>query len=236
MTNLCRKLEWDSQFFGYQIARVEIDRLDKPALAGVLKWCKEQGIQCLYFLGTPEDDVTVRLVESAGFHFVDIRLEFNWKTESIAAASASIREFREDDLAVLQQIAGQNFSNTRFNFDEHFSSNDVGELYRVWVTKSCQNESHKVFVATKDGEISGFITCQFDSDEVGRIGLIALRDDHQGKGYGRQLVQAAQRFFFLSDTREVKVVTQGRNISAQRLYQSCDFRSNKLGLWYHKWF
>jgi hypothetical protein len=32
------------------------------------------------------------------------------------------------------------------------------------------------------------------------------------------------------------VVTQGNNLAAQRLYQTCGFLSRDLQLWYHKWY
>lgn len=229
-------LEWDSQFFGHRIARIEQNRLDRPDLEKSLSWCAEQGIECLYFLSAPDDDDTVRLVEEAGFHFVDIRVELDWKAIAVSQQPNIIREFQESDLSELQKIASQNFANTRFGFDSHFESGRTAELYKTWLTGSCQDDSHTVFVAMNGNDIAGFITCQFDSARVGRIGLIALKSEAQGKGYGKQLVQAAQHFFFSAGAREVQVVTQGRNISAQRLYQSCSFRTCQLGLWYHKWF
>ena len=236
MTNICRTLEWDSQFFGHRIARVEQNWLDRQSLEKSLSWCAEQGIECLYFLSAADDDVTVELVEAAGFHFVDVRVELNWKAVAVSQPPNFIREFQRNDLAELQQIASQQFAGTRFSFDRHFGPDQIAELYKIWVTGSCQNDSHKVFVAANGSDIAGFITCQFDSARVGRIGLIALKSEAQGKGFGRQLVQASQHFFFSSGAEEVRVVTQGRKITAQRLYQSRGFRMCQLGLWYHKWF
>ena len=34
----------------------------------------------------------------------------------------------------------------------------------------------------------------------------------------------------------MKVVTQGRNIAGQRLYQRCGFLTRSVELWYHKWY
>jgi ribosomal protein S18 acetylase RimI-like enzyme len=35
---------------------------------------------------------------------------------------------------------------------------------------------------------------------------------------------------------KVNVVTQGRNVRAQRLYQKSGFATDSVMLWYHKWF
>jgi dTDP-4-amino-4,6-dideoxy-D-galactose acyltransferase len=237
MSELCRQLEWDSNFFGRRIARIENDRLTTQSLDDVLAWCLEQGTECLYFLCSSEDDQSVALVESAGFHLVDVRIELNWKAlPSTVTLATAIREFQETDLERLQMIASHSYANTRFSYDNRFSPDRVAELYREWLTGSCRNASHKVFVAENQNVPVGFITCQFDNAEVGRIGLLGVGSEAQGKGYGLQLVQTAQQFFNLTGAREVRVVTQGRNIAAQRLYQSCGFRTCKIGLWYHKWF
>jgi ribosomal protein S18 acetylase RimI-like enzyme len=35
--------------------------------------------------------------------------------------------------------------------------------------------------------------------------------------------------------QRVSVVTQGRNVAAQKLYQSCGFTTCSVQLWYHWW-
>lgn len=237
MDKICQHLEWDSQFFGYNIARINDLRVSSTTLNQAITWSVEQGIECLYFLCSAEDRTSVKLAESAGFHLVDVRVELNWRVESLSDNPAdAVRGFQESDLTALQQIASQVYTNTRFSFDEHFSAEQVSELYKEWLTGSCRNSLHKVFVAIAPNGIAGFITCQFDSAEVGRIGLLGLQSDVQGQGYGQQLVREAQRFFRAAGVREARVVTQGRNVAAQRLYQSCSFRTTKVNLWYHKWF
>lgn len=239
MTDLCQLLEWDSRFFGRRIARVEKNHLDHHQLEEVLLWCKEKGIECLYFLCSPNDDESVTLAESAGFHLVDVRVELNWKTQSVELSSNAIRPYEEKDLPELQQIASQVYTDTRFHFDKKFDADKASELYQEWITKSCQSQTVRVFVVAAESGVAGFVTCEFDNavtKQIGRIGLLGIKSEAQGKAYGRQLVRAAQDYFHSSGTVEVRVVTQGRNIAAQRLYQACDFRSYKLGLWYHKWF
>jgi ribosomal protein S18 acetylase RimI-like enzyme len=55
-------------------------------------------------------------------------------------------------------------------------------------------------------------------------------------GIGTLVVRAAQEYFHRKGVEEVSVVTQGRNIGAQRLYQKCGFLTGSVGYWFHRWF
>jgi ribosomal protein S18 acetylase RimI-like enzyme len=49
------------------------------------------------------------------------------------------------------------------------------------------------------------------------------------------LTEAALAWFCAQGLQRAQVVTQGRNIAAQRLYQKCGFRTGEIALWYHRW-
>jgi hypothetical protein len=36
--------------------------------------------------------------------------------------------------------------------------------------------------------------------------------------------------------RTATVVTQGRNVAAQRTYQGAGYRTSRTSLWFHRWF
>ena len=46
----------------------------------------------------------------------------------------------------------------------------------------------------------------------------------------------AARWFEQEDAEKIRVVTQGRNVAAQRLYQKCGFASSSMEIWFHRWF
>ena len=50
------------------------------------------------------------------------------------------------------------------------------------------------------------------------------------------LIAAAMEWFGTEGALEVDVVTQGRNLAAQRLYQRNGFVTRRFELLYHKWF
>jgi GNAT superfamily N-acetyltransferase len=80
------------------------------------------------------------------------------------------------------------------------------------------------------------VSCVKASLNHGRIGLVGVAPGYQGKGVGKGLVQRALQWCVEQDFPRVEVVTQGRNLQAQRLYQSCGFQIERTELWYHKWF
>ncbi len=43
----CTYLDWDSDFFGVRIARVNASRLSEETVAPILAWCAAQAIDCL---------------------------------------------------------------------------------------------------------------------------------------------------------------------------------------------
>jgi dTDP-4-amino-4,6-dideoxy-D-galactose acyltransferase len=50
------------------------------------------------------------------------------------------------------------------------------------------------------------------------------------------LVDQALAWFAQQKVTRVQVVTQGRNILAQRMYQRSGFVTHTVKLWYHRWF
>ena len=235
----CRLLEWDSSFFGHRIAVVESKYLTSLQVKDALDWCRNNRIRCLYFLSAPDDDRSVYEAESNGFHLVDLRVELLWRkppSDIKASFNAEVRPLGKGDRETLLEIAQSAHPSTRFYFDKHFTTKQASSLYRTWLAKACDDEAQQVFVSDKDGEVVGYVTCHLESDRQGSIGLIGVSSKARGSGVGSSLVMGALQHFTSHEITEVRVVTQGRNLVAQKLYQNCGFRTNQIYMWYHKWF
>ena len=233
--SVCRFLEWDSEFFGYRIARLQESRLTEETLARALAWCREQRIDCLYFLADP-DPATIELAEATRFHLVDVRvtLEAHPRNASTPDKQAPIRPWTPADISRLRSIAGACHLGSRFYRDGHFSSERCGDLYSTWIEQSCGAEGTQVFVAEVAGKAAGYISCHTRGQE-GSIGLLGVADEARDRGLGRNLVLQALAWFRDQNTDLVTVVTQGDNIASQRLYQKAGFIARSQQLWYHYW-
>ena len=238
-STLCRILTWDSDFFGVRVARVLPTQLDAGEMMQVLEWCNAQGVQLLYLLVDADATPTVRLAEDHRFRFVDIRVLYTYaiQRQPLPPPQPNVRMMQTEDAPRLQQIARESFQDGRFYHDPHLTRDQADAFYETWVVNSFHGYADAVLVAEVDGRAQGMVTCHVDTEaRVGHIGLIGIHHSARGQGLGRQLTWASVRYFAERDAQAAHVVTQGRNIPAQRLYQSCGFRTQSVQLWYHRWF
>lgn len=241
----CVVLEWDSAFWGFPVARLQGESLAPESMAGIDNWCRQHAIACLFFLATFDDPVTVHTAEGAGFGLTDARVTFG-RTPAQLASSAPpegsqgpiIRPNIESDIEPLQRIAAVSHRDSRFYFDLHFPRHTCELLYERWIALSCAGYADHVLVADEDGAAVGYITCHRPAggEQAGRIGLVGVASHARGHGVGTRLVLHALDWFARQQVETVTVVTQGRNISAQVLYQRCGFVTRSHELWYHKWY
>ena len=239
-TAICEYLEWDSQFFGRRIARANISCLTISSAAEIESWCGAHKIECLYFLASLSDHETVKIAAEKMFRLVDVRvtldLNMNWANANIDTSRPSVRNAVESDIPALRAIARTAHRDSRFYYDEKFPTHLCDKLYETWIETSFHGWSAKVFVAGEGKDIAGYLTCHLPDRSIGQIGLVGVASNAQGKGTGSDLVSQAVGWFAQEGVEKVSVVTQGRNVRAQRLYQRCGFVTRSVELWFHRWF
>lgn len=241
-TELCQLLEWDSQFFGRTIGRINGHRLTPYDIAAINTWCADHAIECLYFLADSDHAETVRLAEDNGFRLVDMRVTLqcritDWQARSVSERprEGCVRPALPSDLPVLQAIARRSHTDSRFYFDGCFPLETCGALYEMWITRGFEGQADHVLVAELEGEPVGYFSC-LKRGTQGQVGLVGMSEQAHGRGLGQYLTHEAMQWFSDHGVESVEVVTQGRNIAAQRLYQRCGFLVRSVQLWYHKWF
>jgi dTDP-4-amino-4,6-dideoxy-D-galactose acyltransferase len=237
----CTFLEWDSQFFGVRIARVNGAHMDAARRAAVKAWAQEQNIACVYFLADSTDPVTVRTTEEGDFRLQDVRITLGLARPADPAPlteTPAIRPARAADADILRETARHAYIHSRFYNDPHFTEEQCASLYDVWLTRSITDPTYadQTFVADVNGEPAGYIALHLNrSIKQGTIGLVGVAETARGQAFGQILVQHALSWFWDQGMESAQVTTQGRNIGGQRLYQRCGFLTQSLFLWYHWW-
>jgi dTDP-4-amino-4,6-dideoxy-D-galactose acyltransferase len=240
----CEYLAWDSDFFGLRLGRIRSGTLHSEQVSQIDAWANENGIQGLYLLSRSDDPKVIRTAEKHGFQLVDIRLtlaceRFDGTREVHGCHSeGSIRLAKATDIPALQLIARSAHSDSRFFNDRHFSRERAEALYSTWIEKDCLGRAERVLVAASpQDEPMGYVSCHFDTAAgAGQIGLVGVAAKFRGNGIGSRLVLSSLDWFAKGGAKTVRVVTQGSNRSAQRLYQRCGFLTDQVQLWYHKWY
>jgi dTDP-4-amino-4,6-dideoxy-D-galactose acyltransferase len=237
-------LRWDSDFFEIPIGRIRLSRLDDRQVISLLAEAQSQGLRCLYFEADPDDAVTVAAVERHNFHLVDVRVVLEHPFDHHPAPipryplppELIISPPRQSELPRLQDISAQIGLTSRFHFDKHFAAGEGERLYRLWIENACQHFADIVLIArwSQTGEAVGLITCT-RQENIAHIQLAGVHLDHRQRGVGTGLVQAALDWAKDQEAHCMQVVTQARNVPAQRLYQQLGFFTRSMTLYYHKW-
>ena len=232
----CQYLSWDSKHFGLRIGRVTNARLTESSIEEISQWTRDNAIDCLYFLADP-DPATLRLAMEAGFRFVDIRTTLEVSLdEPPPERTFDVRLARREDVNNLRRIAGRSHHGSRFYSDGNFAQQLCDELYRIWIERSCLDSgfASEVLVVERQAHVLGYVTYRLSST-LAEIGLVGIDQDFRGQGLGKLLLGAAVRRMQERGAETARVITQGTNVPALRLYQRFGFRPVSVGLWYHLW-
>lgn len=214
-------LAWDSEFWNMRIARAY-------GIDGLSEWAVENtvGLVCLLIDADRPDEA--QKAEEAGFRLTDVRVTLARETSQ--EEPFSVRMPTEIETNQMVAIARYAHRITRFYADPTLDDDRCDDLYENWMRQSLNGWADAVFVA---GETEGYVTVHLDGSSSS-IGLIAVADEARRKGLGEKLVRGAVAYAATRGATEMTVVTQGRNIAAQRLFQACGFRTTNTSLWYHR--
>lgn len=240
ITDLIRKLEWDSDFFGFSVAFVSSKLLTNSVSYHVEKYIEKNDIKLTQYLCDCHDPGSVRMAEKSGFHFVDIRLSFDQKLESPKAVDLedgfTFGVATEKDVGDLKKIAHNIYVDSRYYYDGNFSNKKIDKFFSDWVEKGVQGTFDDIcFSVFHNGKAIGFCTVEYNIEKVANIGLFGISKEYRGRNVGLNLLHSVHNHLMEKGYTKLNVVTQGRNYGAQRLYQKAGFQTKKTELWYHKW-
>lgn len=230
------ELPWDSHHFGHSIARWDEGRPDPDRVGQLRAWMRGAGVECTYILIDADATDSLRALEEVGASLTDVRFTLRHTLMDLGSTTDDTRAATVDDLPRLVEIARTSHRDGRFHADRRLDAERSDELYETWIRRSvAEGFADAAFVLDGETSADGYVTCAKVSDETTELSLIAVAPDQRGRGAGRSLVAAALRWSTSVGASEMTVVTQGRNVGAIRLYESCGFTASRVQLWYHVW-
>lgn len=240
IANLISRLEWDSNFFGFNVAFLSCMHLTENIYHRIDKFIRKEKIRLVEYLCNCHDSRSVRVAEDHGFRFTDIRITFFKSLVSQYAVSlpAGIRFAKAlpEDIPALRRISEDLYSDSRYAFDSNFDPKKINEFYQGWVEKGVLGQYDDECWCLYDSKTPvAFCTIGYLKSNTATIGLVGIHPDYRSLGLGKMLLHSVFNTLLEKGVQTIKVVTQGRNYAAQNLYQSVGFRTKTTQLWYHKW-
>jgi dTDP-4-amino-4,6-dideoxy-D-galactose acyltransferase len=235
----CEFLDWDSDFFGFPIARVRGSTLDEASAARIDEWCAESGVRCLYFLADGDALETAQVADAHGYRVVDVRLTLRHELDSLPAAPppVAVRDAGPADIPALMRVAARSHRDTRFSRDPGFDQDRCDTLYATWVEAGIRDPERWALVAEIDGAPVGY---QVISPAVGggaaHMEILAVDEAHRGLGAGRSLLSTGLRRARSLGASAVETATQERNEASLRVHLEVGFSQLRKEIWHHKWF
>lgn len=240
---LAEKSDFDSRIFGLNVGKVSLILINpntvrnhQAELSRFFHEIKDSAaslnLDVIFARVGLEQLTAIQHLENVGAILTDVLLTFycNIKNEFKPVSllnSARVEKANRNDEEELMAISRKAFKSDHFHGDPCLSKNKSDELYAKWVSNAIKQPNNQVLVAKDGGEILGFVSCRVEKlsniYSYGVIDLIAVKDEHRGKGLGLALVERALEWFS-SYTRSVYVGTQASNFSALRIYQKCGFK------------
>lgn len=229
-------LPWDSNFFGYKVARISKPLSEIEDLNNTLKSLPKDITLC--YLSSPKViEDTSDQIDGFDLKYVDEKLTFIKELEpKYLQVSTHIHSYSADyPDSKLLDLAIQSGIHSRFHVDIRIGRDKFEKLYRRWMINSVSREiAEEVLVYKVEEEIAGMITLG-EKNERSDIGIIAVDTQYRGKGVGKELMHAAENWSLAKGRKVMQVLTQGANKTACNFYKRQGYGIGKVEHFYHIW-
>lgn len=220
------KKDWDSCFFSMNVGEIFVEA--EIQLSNIIDF----------------DLVIVKQIED-----FQIEIEGYFKSfqenkvtfiKKIVKKNQIIRSIQDTDdiplsLEDLNQLAYESGKFSRFKLDLKFNNLDFYRLYDEWIINSLNKKiASKVFFIQEENEVLGFVTISI-TDNIAKIGLIAVSKNYQGKGLGKELLNFTENFCIENQVDYLEIPTQLENIPACNFYKKQGYQINEILIIKHLW-
>lgn len=229
-------LNWDSNFFGFKVAKIFIQELNK--IDSIIEDLKEKNIKLVYWQVRPEMLGANEIAKKHGGVMVDLKTTFsttlNKKDHYSTDKHIQLYEknFACDDI---MELAVQCGLYSRYFIDKRIPRDKATALYKIWIQKSVNHEmADDVLVYKANKHLAGLVSVGIKND-IGHIGLVGVDATHRGNSIGSKLIFASLDYFANRGVKTVNVITQGYNLPACNFYKKCGFEVSEQVNFYHFW-
>ena len=227
-------LNWDSDFFGYKVGRISLDKTvpDQPSEDLILK-AKQDAYKLLYLFVPAENyDINTpaaQLVDQKATYAKTITGRSTVDTSEVESYTAP------DPNEAITDLALQSGEYSRFRVDPGFMNNEFRRLYEIWIMNSVNRSiAEEVFVIRDQDKEIGLITLSIKNN-IGNIGLLSVDSSYRNRSLGKKLLAKVEDYCFEKGITTIHVVTQSDNKIACSFYEKNGYRLFTCEKIYHLW-
>lgn len=230
-------LKWDSDFFGFPIARIRFENataINADEISRMLREIGDHGGNLVYLEYPYEENQPPMEIPGSGHVDTKVIYSLDLKAYHSPSDNPGIKTF-EGEGELLYELAYASGHESRFKLDKRFGEENFRRLYRAWIDNSLRGEiaSH-VLISGETGDPTGLLTLDTRPAEAS-IGLLAVRSDYRNRGIGRNLMEAAKSESKAAGCERLSVATQLNNRGACMFYEREGFRVSKITYIHHIW-
>lgn len=189
---LAERLPWDSDFFGYGVARLngvfplapplhDLKADLSPAIETLLDEARRRDIKYLFAPVDPRDLSLLRALGQNGFSLIESRLHYYTSVQMVhylrlpdhtPEGWSRFREATADDIPSLSRVVRETVNPyDRFHGDPFIRRDDADRLMEKWVEQSVLGHFADLTVVPDVAEPGGFISYRFHRDKWERWGV-----------------------------------------------------------------
>jgi len=226
------RLTWDSSFWGIEVGQLAAGE-EKPVVDNRLL-DRFDVIQTRVAL---TDYHIARHLSRLGFFPVDTRVEYEISLHAVTSRTGDecMRKLPPDpiDEHFADRMCQLFLPCSRFNAFP-VDQVAVSRFYKTWMKKSMTgNFDDETYILSRNGQSAGFFSITY-KNPLAQIGLFAVHPDHQGNGISQILLNHAREVSARVGCTALRVVTEGRNITARRAYLRHGFVLLNEDLWMYR--
>jgi dTDP-4-amino-4,6-dideoxy-D-galactose acyltransferase len=230
---------WDSDVFGFGVAKILPARLNHLELKEVLEELKLKKVKLVYWASDPQAPFAQQAAEQCNGFLADHKVTYYAALShpsNLTFPGVAVEEYAADlPDRDLEFLALQSGIYSRFKVDPRIPKEIFEKIYKLWIANSAKRIIAKnIFVVKKDRRIVGMATLG-EKNNRGDIGLLAVHPDYRGLKIGSALMNAARNWFVQQGYTQSQVVTQHANKPACALYEKCGYVIENIEFFYHFW-
>ena len=236
MSNAYKYLEWDSDFFGYKIARLDVQDITEKEFEVIRLELIKSNIKLAYVFINPDDNNSNYIMTKHKADLVDTKVTFSINIPKDFYPTINISEYNKAIISdEILQLSIQSGEYSRYKKDERFINREYERLYTAWITNSIKKIiADEVLVYNENFIYKGVISLKYNK-EVATIGILAVDQTLRNKGIGKQLIYEAFNHAKINGCSNMNVSTQSENKIACSFYRKIGFIINKKTNIFHLW-